>query len=147
MAGKFDTFYAAAERLYLDSGKTIKEIAALLPVSDTTIGDWCKDHEWVSRKKKQRTGPATIVRRLEEMIDNLLQQRGQSDAQTADALVKLDKTLQRYQKFSEEHFVDRAVEVMSRFTDMVVRVRPKVEQREDAMQLIEQFFQELEEGA
>ena len=44
---------AEAQRLYVEDGLTIAEIAGKLPVSERTLSDWSVKFEWVRRRQAQ----------------------------------------------------------------------------------------------
>ncbi len=142
--GKREQYGPAAEKLYIEAGRTIDEIADLLPVSRKTIGDWCKAGNWVLKRKKRKVSPAAIVERIEEAKQELLDGE-HIDHKTADALAKLDKTLQNYLKVSEEHFLTKAIEVMDRFVERLMHKYKDPEERRAFTDEIDEFFHDLED--
>jgi hypothetical protein len=50
MPRKKDDFYVDAERLYVQDGKTTRDIAAVLPVSPSTVSRWARDGNWKQRR-------------------------------------------------------------------------------------------------
>lgn len=147
MAGnKRDQYGEAAERLFVESGRTIEEIARMLSVSRKTIGQWSVDGHWMDKRKLRKTGPGVIVDRIQAAIADILE-HDVMDASAADAIHKLNKTLQTYLKESESHKLTKAIEVMDWFLDRLARKYPNPEQRQPFISEIEEFFVELEEGA
>lgn len=146
MAGKRDQYGEAAERLYVESGRTIDEIARMLSISRKTIGEWCASGRWVEKRKLRKIGPGVIVERIQAAIADILE-RDDLDASAADAIHKLNKTLQTYLKESESHKLTKAIEVMDWFLDRLARKYPDPEQRQPFVSEIEEFFTALEEAA
>jgi len=141
--GKREDYGMAAEKLFIEANRTYEEISELLNVSRKTIAEWGKNGQWVLKKKKLRTSPHTIVERIETGIEQMLAS-GPMNPSTADAVTKLDKTLQRYLKKSEEHFLTKAIEVMDRFTERLQKKYKDPEKRRIFMDEIDEFFTDYE---
>lgn len=142
---KKDDYGLAAEKLYVEAGKSIDEIASLLPVARKTIGDWCSHGNWVLKRRQRSLGPGAIVAKIQDAIETLLTGDTPMDASTADAIHKLNKTLQAYLKESESHFLTKAIEVMDRFIDRLCRKYSTPLKRRLFTDEIDEFFQELED--
>ena len=66
------TYGEEAEFLFVDLMYTFKEIAAKIPVAESTIRDWCDKYNWIEQKKERLRNRISIRTELESFcIDEL----------------------------------------------------------------------------
>lgn len=134
---------------YVEKGKTAKEIAALLGVSEVTISRWVKDGGWKAQRTAHVSNPDAQAENIKQLINNLAEQRldlmkqltelqktPKTDpktinqiraaiAQTDDGVSKWNKTLENIEK---EHKITLAayIQVMTEIFDALNTQNPKL---------------------
>lgn len=143
MAGKWEQLGAICEKLYLDNGMTLDEIHALLngQVSRKTLGEWCTNQHWVTRKKSRTTSATRIVEQIDRSIAAYLDENEVLDPATADAVTKLSKTKSQYLPHSTEQKAKMAIEVISWLYPFMARRYP--DRREQIREDYNAFVSEL----
>ena len=76
-----------ARILYVEQGKTAKDIAELLGVSEKTISAWVQKYAWKAARTANVTGRQNRIESIKMIIDGFAQQRLDINAQLND-LVK-----------------------------------------------------------
>lgn len=146
MAGKWQEYGQAAEQLFL-SGKTIDEIAAILPVSRKSIGEWSRTHNWVTKRKVRATSAAEISEFTLDVLHKKLADlrelpADQIDAGAIDGIYKLLITAERVAK--ETRLLEKAVLVMDAYIDHCQKDLPP-EELEQEFARINTFLSALEQ--
>jgi len=121
---KFPQYGEDAERMYVHEGKTGKEIAELLPISEKQIGKWVADGEWKQKKKVARqqihSDEAVVkglMRKYLKELDN--KAIGQITPADLDMLAKLSSTLRTIQSMLDPKAA--TVFVMKKFLEFVAK--------------------------
>jgi transposase len=84
-----------AEQMYMD-GKSQKDIAAQLEVSENTLTRWKKEGKWEDTKKYLDNAPHRVEKLLLEEMERLA--KGEKGKIQADALSKVKSALSAIQK-------------------------------------------------
>jgi len=71
-----DTERKLAEILYINQNKTAKEIAVIVSVNESTVGDWVKKFSWKQRRDAKAIG-STLEDDYKDLLSNLLEKRQQ----------------------------------------------------------------------
>lgn len=102
---KKTTERALAKELYFYTGKTQKEIAGIVGVSEKTLSDWAWEGDWEALKKAVELTPERVVQDLYkelEELNKLIQSREPgyrfADAKEADARRKIVSTIRDMHK-------------------------------------------------
>ncbi len=90
-----------AHILYIEQGKSAKEIAELLGVSEKTISVWVNKYGWKSRLTAKVTSRDARIDNLKRIIDNIAEQRIELQAELSD-LVKTNSDKERRQQIRME---------------------------------------------
>lgn len=137
-----ELYGAIAERLYVDSGIDVPDIHEhYLPhVSVKLLELWRAEEKWREKAKKKALSAGKIASSIEGMMVELTQE---TTVANADAIQKLNKSLQYYKTVSESHFPERAVEVFERFTAFVREHVKQPGKRAEIFDLIKVFLGEL----
>lgn len=102
---KYDDYGIDAERLFVKKGKTLSEIAQLLPVNIKTLSNWKRKYDWSGKRKAYLRGPIASADKIAEILSAKLEK---IDPQTVDAkqvdqiiklvasMKKLDKSIDRF---------------------------------------------------
>lgn len=140
---KRELYAGIAERLYVDSGLDLPEIhAQYLPhVSQKSLELWRAEGRWIQKARQKALSVGEIATNIEEMMLELSQDKTTANA---DAVQKLNKTLQTYKSVSESHFPERAVEVFERFTAFLREREPRPGKRQEILAYTRGFLGELE---
>lgn len=64
-----------ARVLYVNEGKTAKEIAAIVNVTEKTLGAWVDKFGWKEQREAMANAPDKLVKNLKELINTLTEQR------------------------------------------------------------------------
>ncbi len=147
---KFDAYYKEAERMYVRDGKTQKEIAEFLKISEKTISAWSAKDEWVRNRRefltKTQIGP---IEKLEGALERLVARldAGELDEnpKLADQLSKVMAVLDRLR--GKRDPLGEAIVVMDRFGAYIKRVYPEVEFNSKVGDCIAGFFEEVRRGS
>ena len=142
--GKESTYYDEAERLYT-FGRTLEEIAGLLPVSVTSLSRWCQKGDWKTKRRAALASTRTVAESLREVLRQKVEKvlaGGELSHAQADEIAKISATIERMERGSY-NFLAAAVEVMRRFTEWA---RPKAgaDERKRLGELIQAWFKDLE---
>lgn len=146
MAGRRKTkkelYGGIAERLYVDSGLDLPEIQSqYLPhVSLKSLEMWRAEGRWIQKAKQKATSAGEIASGLQEMIAELSKDKTVANA---DAIHKLNKSLQGYITASEAHFPERAVEVFERFSAWLKEREPHPGKRQEIFGYAREFLRSL----
>lgn len=64
-----------AQLLFIEQGKTAKEIAAQLGVNEHTVGDWVNKGNWKVLRAAHVNAPHRLVANIQEVINTLTERR------------------------------------------------------------------------
>jgi hypothetical protein len=102
-------YYVAAEQLYLYEHLTLAEIAARIPVSERTLGDWQRDGKWSERREKLAEQQASSSEKAYELSNSLMDdfisavKEGKEPSQWKVVLFgKISPMLERFRKYEQE---------------------------------------------
>jgi len=119
MAGRKETaYFDQAERLFVREGKTLEQLAALLPVSVTTLGKWSQKGGWGKKRAAELDSPRTLGERLRRTLEaQLTAIEGERELKPGDfdSIYKIFCAIQKIEKGGVDLRV-MAVEVMDAFT-------------------------------
>ncbi len=101
---------AIAHNLYVEQGKTAKEISALLHVSEKTISAWvnANDEAWKKERNARTTSPLKRIENIREIIGNL-----------ADRRINLGKELITLEKDGDNEAIEAKRKEISQIDDAV----------------------------
>lgn len=142
--GKEAIYYDEAERLYT-YGRTLEEIAGILPVSIASLSRWKRKGDWETKRKAALASTRTVAESLREVLLSKIKgilAEGNLSAGQADEIAKISATIERMERGSY-NFLAAAVEVMRRYTDWAKRNL----QEDDIKRLagwIQDWFREIE---
>jgi hypothetical protein len=95
---------ALAKELYLQTNKTLEEIADIVSVSRLTIGTWSKEGKWKDIKEVQSQTPERIVQalyneveQLNRAVSNRADGMRYADSKESDARNKIILSIKRMQ--------------------------------------------------
>jgi hypothetical protein len=124
-----------AEGLFIKEKKTAKEVAALVNVSEKTIGEWVEKYKWKDRRNaligSAQNGLLNINNLIDIYAQRLIEMEGNSEAKDTDkvklvdAIAKLNKTKDGFEK---EHRIpyNTYINVMDLvMSDMLSKVAPQ----------------------
>lgn len=140
---KKELYGGIAERLYVDSGLDLPDIHEnYLPhVSLKSLELWRAEGRWIRKARQKALSVGKIAENVEGMMLELSQE---GSIGNADALQKLNKTLQSYRNVSEAHFPERAIEVFERFTAFLKDREPSPGKRQELLNYMKEFLKLLE---
>jgi predicted transcriptional regulator len=98
-----------AESLFVASGKTQKEIAEALDVSEQTVSKWANEGNWKARRGAGIISTESVVQKLLAKLDELTK----ADALKADEVAKIASAIQKIKK--EKKTMDDFIEVFMAF--------------------------------
>ncbi len=123
MAKAKDKERLLAKELYMQTNKTIEEIASIVGVNRLTVGGWAKDEKWRVMKDAQQQTPERVVQalysELEELnkhIQTLPEGRRFADSKISDARNKIILSIKRMQN---QIALPQYVAVLIRFLEHV----------------------------
>lgn len=122
---KRSTYFDEAQRLYC-LGRTLEEIAGILPVSVPSLSRWCADGGWKDKRRAALASSRTAAEALEDLLSQRIETmiaNGQFDAKQADECAKISAVIEKMKKGSY-NFMAAAVEVMRHFTEYLRRETP-----------------------
>ncbi len=101
--GKKDELFIEAERLYVRKLKSIPEIAAILPVSQTSLYKWSKEGGWEDKREKYLASEKGSLEQAEKLLVRILTQLSekpvdQLGSKDIDKLSKISKTVESLRK-------------------------------------------------
>lgn len=104
MAKAKDKEKLLAKELYMQTNKTIEEIASIVNANRLTVGSWAKEGNWKTMKDAQKQTPERVVQalyaELEELNAHILKQpEGMrfADSKQSDARNKIILSIKRMQ--------------------------------------------------
>ncbi|GMV67542.1 MAG: hypothetical protein AMXMBFR75_33320 [Candidatus Hinthialibacteria bacterium] len=140
--GKFEAYYDDAERLAVKEGKTQREIAEFLGISEKTISLWSKKGDWVRKRGEYlvstRTGP---VEKLKARFAKLLEDTDNLDAKKTDEIYKIQLLIDRMEGGS--NIKGATLDVMDRFSTFIRQREPDQEFIEQLKRHTHAFFEEI----
>ncbi len=74
-----------AKILYIEQGKTAKEVADLVGVAEKTIGEWVDKYKWREERNARQASPVKRADNIKLIITNLSEDRLRLDRQIKDA--------------------------------------------------------------
>lgn len=74
-----------ARIMYVEQGKTAKEIAGLLDVTEATIGKWVKKYGWKDSRTARIATPSVRTENIRQIINQLVEDRIQYASELRDA--------------------------------------------------------------
>lgn len=74
-----------ARILYVEQGKTQKEIAQLLGITEKTIGLWVKNGDWEKERASLNASPVERINNIKAIITNLSYERLELDTKAKQA--------------------------------------------------------------
>lgn len=97
-----------ARIMYVEQGKTAKEIAERLNVSENTVGKWIADGGWKEQRTAHLSQPDQLVNSLKELLNSLAEKRIEMNKNSnvepkekvalSDEISKISKALEAAQK-------------------------------------------------
>jgi len=141
---KESTYYDEAERLYT-FGRTLQEIAGLLPVSIASLSRWKTKGDWETKRKAALASNRTVAESLREVLRGKVEgilAKGDISASQTDEIAKILAAIDRMERGSY-NFLAAAVEVMRRFTEWL-RKETGPEERELVGKWIQAWFKAIE---
>lgn len=75
-----------ARILYVEQGKTAKEIAELVNVAEKTVSSWVNKYGWKAARTANVTGRQNRIDNIKQIIDGFAQQRLDLQAELTDLL-------------------------------------------------------------
>ncbi|MFM2385688.1 MAG: hypothetical protein RL660_445 [Bacteroidota bacterium] len=104
MARSKDNQRQLAKELYLQTNKTLEEIAAIVQVNRGTVSTWCKAENWEAIKNAQSQTPERVVQamfaeleQLNSYIANKPEGKRYADSKESDARNKIILSIKRMQ--------------------------------------------------
>ncbi len=140
MKGKKALYYDEAFRLYL-SGKTLKDISGILPVSEQSLCKWKADEKWDELMKSYISTPGGSAEILKQQINALIkdmQDKGldaQDLVEKSDAISKVAAVVRTLE--GKEDFLGSALRVTRRFAEFI---RERYPDRAEEMSVILREF-------
>jgi hypothetical protein len=138
---KYPQYGDDARRVFIE-GKTAKEIAQILPISDKTVGEWAVLGDWKDDRKKARSQFSsdeetvkTLMRKfLAELSNKPMSQVRPADV---DMLAKLTSTLRSIQSMLDPKAA--TLLVMRKFLEFVAGKDKELHQ--SLLEIIPEFFE------
>ena len=116
-----------AERLFVQTDLSQKEIAADLTVSEKTIGKWKEEGKWAQLKAAATTGTANLITALLEenqnIVDDARQEKRRMNSKEADIINKNANTIEKLEK---KVSLVMNIEVFTNYNKWLVEVNPKL---------------------
>lgn len=144
--GKRDLYYAEAQSLYL-SGRELRELQEIYPVSRQTLVRWHQEGQWAEKRRQARVSPRWLGKALKGILrekTGRLLAKGDLTPPELDELTKLITLIERLCSNSWD-IRSAALEVMERFSEFL---RGWVKDREEIKRFsswMQEFFRKLEE--
>jgi hypothetical protein len=144
--GKRDLYWEDAQSLFL-AGKSLEEIAALLPVALITLKRWHQEGQWEEKRRQVPVSP----RWLGEALKGILREKagrlivqGDLKPQELDEITKIVTLLDRLCSQGWD-LRAAALEVMDRFGDFLRGWVTDQEELKRISHRVQEFFRQLEE--
>lgn len=145
-AGKKELYFEEAQSLYL-AGKSLAEIAAVLPVALRTLKTWQRQGYWEGKRQAALSSPRILGEALKgvlrQKIERLLA-KGDLKTVEVEELAKLITVIDRLGKQGWD-LKAAAVEVMGQFGDFLRRQVTDPDELRRFSRRLQGFFQELEQ--
>lgn len=101
-------YYQAGEQLYVYEHLGLADIAKRIPVSERTLGDWSREHDWDEKRQRHMQQQTTTTEKLHKVVDKMaekiiekLDQDEEPSQSQLNLLGRLSPILVRMQKFEE----------------------------------------------
>ena len=128
-----------ARILYVDQGKTAKEVAATVGVHEKTVGAWVEKFSWKSLRDAKANSPDLMIINIKDLLRTLAEERMDLDARTdldesqkakrkaklADEVSKWTKSLEVAQNESKIP-LGTYLGVMDKIFDAIRDAHPKI---------------------
>jgi len=108
MAIKKKNEWRTAKSLYIEQGKTAKDIAELLGVTAKTVGSWIADYNWKKERDARMASPANRIANIQNIIGNLAEER-----------IELDSKVKEAEKADDTEEINRLYKRISQVDDSV----------------------------
>lgn len=82
---------SVARLMYVEQGKTAVEIAFACKVQEKTVGEWVKREGWKEQRNAYLNGKAKRLENIQQVIDDLVEQRLEIGRQIKEATENGDK--------------------------------------------------------
>lgn len=116
-----------AERLFVQTDLSQKEIAADLDVSEKTIGKWKEEGKWAQLKAAATTGTSQLITALLEenqgIVDDARQEKRRINSKEADIINKNASTIEKLEK---KVSLVMNIEVFTAYNKWLVELNPKL---------------------
>ena len=116
-----------AERLFVQTDLSQKEIAADLDVSEKTIGKWKADGKWDQLRAATTTGTANLITALLEenqgIVDDARQEKRRINSKEADIINKNASTIERLDR---KVSLVMNIEVFTNYNKWLVELNPEL---------------------
>jgi transposase len=113
MAGaKEQAYFEAAERLFVQEGKTAAQIAALLPVSENTVYKWSLKGGWPQKRAAALNSPKNLGEMLRQNLERqveILNGEERLNPATYDAIYKSICAIQKVERAQDLRVIAIAV--------------------------------------
>jgi uncharacterized protein YjcR len=116
-----------AERLYVQTDLTQKQIAEDLKVSEKTMSKWAKDGNWAQLRAASTTGTANLITALLEenqaIADEARDAKRRMTSKEADIINKNANTIEKLEK---KVSLVMNIEVFTNYNKWLVELNPKL---------------------
>ena len=116
-----------AERLYVQTDLSQKEIAADLDVSEKSLSKWKTEGKWDQLKAATTTGTSNLVKALLEenqgIVDDARKENRRINSKEADIIAKNASTIERLDKKLN---LVTVIEVFTNYNKWLVEINPKL---------------------
>lgn len=141
---KYETYGIEAERLFVEKGMSLTQIAKILPVSTQTLVAWRKKNHWDKKRSRFLTQPTGITDRLRELLElrlkRLFEKMDQGEEVTdaeIDGITKLVASIKKIEK--EVDLTATAPMLMKEFATFLIQKSREDEQLSE----VKEVFGEL----
>lgn len=95
--------FRTAKTLFIDQGKTAKDIAALLGITEKTVGTWINENGWKRERDARMASPANRIENINNIIGMLSDERIELDvkAKEAEKAQDTDEVTRIYKRISQ----------------------------------------------
>jgi len=124
---KQEKYLYRAERYYVRRAKTIPEIAAILPVSTSTLSRWRLKYDWDWKREEYQKGPAAAADRIMDQLFRKLEKLAQKDEiSSTDAQVIANLLKATHQAEVNADRFGSAIIVLSDMVDFLQEKMPEM---------------------
>lgn len=146
---KFESYYDDAERLAVKDGKSQREIAEFLGISEKTISQWSSKGDWMKKRKEYltstRTGPAEKLKKtLLDMLEQINPKDILESTRITDQITKIISAIEKIE--GGRDVLGATIETMDRFSKYLMRVETDKQFVERVADHIHKFFEETRRG-